>query len=117
MKKLLALLSIVGVAQGLFSEPTRYKHLNELNEKSEIRRKCEEVKLAKFVKGKTEKACDTLDKFFNGEIRGQEVDDALESLGVTDKDVVEIGYLEALAKHILAEERRTSKAIPAIIAS
>jgi hypothetical protein len=66
MKKILALLVITGVVQGLYSsqQPIQYKYLNRLNSNSELRKKCEEVDRAWFVKGKTEKACDNLDNAY-----------------------------------------------------
>jgi hypothetical protein len=65
MKKVLVLLSMASVAQGLSAERTQYKHLNQLNGHSEIRKKCEEVKPARFIRGSTERACDTLNNRFD----------------------------------------------------
>jgi len=72
MKKVLVLLSMISMAQGLNSEqqpaslqPTQYKYLNRLHEDSQIRKQCELVDRAWFVKGEAENACDALDDLFD----------------------------------------------------
>src|SRR5260221_10393596 len=61
MKKVLILLSIACVVQGLYSQPTQYKHLNTLPDDFKIRIECEQVNRAWFIKGEAEIRCDDLD--------------------------------------------------------
>lgn len=65
MKKVLASLLIVGIAQGLSAEPTQYKHLHRLRNDSKFRIGCEQVNRALFFKGKIEKTCDSVDNDFD----------------------------------------------------
>jgi hypothetical protein len=122
MKKVLVLLSIAGVAQGLLAERTQYKYLHKLDGNSEIRRKCESAKPALFGRSATEKACDSLDNQFetlqkqfrlalwtgrdmNGYIQQakKENADTLKTLGVINNND-EQGYMAVLVGQIINEE-------------
>ncbi|HLJ31993.1 MAG TPA: hypothetical protein VKU36_06145 [Candidatus Babeliales bacterium] len=65
MKKVLALLLMMSIAQGLLAErqPTQYKYLNRLHTDSQIRKQCEQVD-RESVKGRLQSACDLIDYSF-----------------------------------------------------
>ena len=67
MKKVLVLILMASVSQGLNSEqqPTQYKYLNRLPESSQIKKECEQINRAWFVKGKVERACDNFDNAYH----------------------------------------------------
>ena len=117
MKKVLVLFLIVGAFQSLVSqEPTQYKRLNDLRENSELKRKCEQEKRARFIKGKVEEQCDCLDQLVDSriEILKKMKEDALEQRS-KDGQILGLLLLENQLTNLYGVDNLVKKPIDTIL--